>query len=79
MLQNQRFMTISTLMTKYFYIFGKHVIGFLLNYSMYLDLAGGTEETYYFAWVCMGGYYNLTIGIFLHTLKFKNLIARKTR
>jgi hypothetical protein len=75
--QNVLFMYNSTLITKTFYMFGKHIMGFFVSYLAFFDLLTPYHK-YLFHMLTLGGGYNLTIGIFLHTLKFKKYIGPRT-
>lgn len=74
---NQSFMRATAILTKLFFIFGKHLIGFFLNYCLFTKSIK-PDDLFLLSWVGMGGAYNLTIGIFLHTLKFKKYMGMRT-
>ncbi|CAF0898265.1 unnamed protein product [Didymodactylos carnosus] len=66
-----------TTMTKVFYIWAKHYIGYFLNYIRFLNRATD-EQIYHIYLLLIFSAFATTISIFLHTLKFKGYIAPKT-
>jgi len=68
------FYFIATWITKLFYIWAKHYIGFFLNYVRFLDRVDEKEkQAIYF--VLIFGAFATTISLFLHTLRFKHYIS----
>jgi len=75
--ENRNFFIIVTWITKVFYVWAKHYIGFFLNYVRFLDRV--TEEERYHIFLLMTfGAFATTISMFLHTLKFKKHIGPRT-
>jgi len=75
--KNREFYIIVTWVTKVFYVWAKHYIGFFLNYVRFLDRV--TEEQRYHIFLLMTfGAFATTISMFLHTLKFKRHIGPRT-
>jgi len=75
--QNEReslFLHLMTRMTRIFYMFAKHYVGYYFNYIRFLD-AVGDEERYYVYLMLMFGTTATTISMFLQTLKFKKYIS----
>ena len=72
--ENDRFMQRAALATKVGYIIGKHYVGYMVNYIAFLRPLD-TQQRAYMRWILLGGSYNLTIGVFVHTLKFKRIIG----
>src|SRR5690606_12699542 len=70
---NRQFYIIATVVTKSFYIWAKHFIGFFLNYARFLDRIT-PEQQYHIHLLGIFSGFVTTIAIFLHTLKFKKLL-----
>ena len=71
---NKLFFRYSSIITKIFYIWAKHFIGFFLNYARFLNRIGPDEE-YQMVYVGLMATYSVTFSVFLHTLKFKKYIG----
>jgi len=74
---NKSFFIIGTWVTKVFYVWAKHYIGFFLNYVRFLDRAND-EQIYHIYLLLIFSGFATTISMFLHTLKFKRYIGPKT-
>jgi len=75
--ENRGFFIFVTWVTKVFYIWAKHYIGYFLNYVRFLNRV--TEEQRYHIFLLMTfGAFATTISMFLHTLKFKKHIGPRT-
>jgi len=74
---NRTFFVVVTYITKAFYIWAKHFIGFFLNYSRFLDRITPTQVRHIYLMLIFSGAAT-TISMFLHTLKFKKMIGPKT-
>jgi hypothetical protein len=74
---NRNFIIISTWITKCFYIWAKHYIGFFLNYVRFLNQIT-SEQQYYIHLLLIWSGFATTIAMFLHTLKFKGYIGPRT-
>mmetsp|Transcript_13928 Transcript_13928/g.43974 ORF Transcript_13928/g.43974 Transcript_13928/m.43974 type:complete len:306 (+) Transcript_13928:117-1034(+) len=72
--RNSAFMNTSKYIASYFYLFGKHYVGAMLNYHLFLDKDTATMRGLMY-WTQLGAGYALTIGIFLHTLKFRKILS----
>jgi len=75
--RNRFFFFISTNVTKAFYIWAKHYIGYFLNYIVYLERLDETER-YHLYLLLIFSCFATTISLFLHTLKFKGYIGART-
>lgn len=73
---NVSFFISTKYIASYFYLFGKHYIGNMVNYQLYLDQDTPLVRGLIF-WNMLGAGYNLTIGVFLHTLKFRKILSPK--
>ena len=74
--KNRQFFLIMTYITKVFYIWAKHYIGFFLNYVRFFDLVSPDMQYHvYFLLICSA--FATTISMFLHTLKFKGYLGPK--
>lgn len=71
------FFMCAILVTKAFYIWAKHYIGYFLNYARFLDRVNDNEK-YYVSNVHIFSSFATTISIFLQTLKFKRYIGSRT-
>jgi hypothetical protein len=72
--KNQKFFVIVTYITKWFYVWAKHYIGFFLNYVRFFNRAND-EEIYYIYLLLIFSAFATTIAVFLHTLKFKGYLG----
>lgn len=72
--KNRQFFFIVTYLTKFFYVWAKHYIGFFLNYLRFFDRAQYDEIRYIYLLLLFGAFAT-TISIFLHTLKFKGYLG----
>ena len=72
--KNARLMQTSAYVTKVAYILGKHMLGYFVNYVAFVRGLTSWHRWLSYA-VMLGGGYNLTIGVFIHTLKFKKIIS----
>lgn len=71
---NKRFYLIVTMVTKIFYVWAKHYIGYFLNYIRFFNRAND-EQIYYIYLLLIFSAFATTISVFLHTLKFKGYIG----
>jgi len=62
------------MITKIFYIWAKHYIGYFLNYARFFNRIN-SEQTSYIYLLLIFSAFATTISIFLHTLKFKGYIG----
>ena len=74
---NRKFYIIVTMVTKIFYVWAKHYIGYFLNYVRFFDRAN-SQEIYYIYLLLIFSAFATTISVFLHTLKFKGYIGPRT-
>jgi len=74
---NRNFYIIVTWITKIFYVWAKHYIGYFLNYVRFLDRVTEEERHHIFLLMTFGAFAT-TISMFLHTLKFKKHIGPRT-
>ncbi|CAF0913100.1 unnamed protein product [Rotaria sordida] len=74
--KNKKFFFIVTHITKCFYIWAKHYIGFFLNYIRFFNRVD-TEDIYHIYLLLLFGAFATTISMFLHTLKFKGYLGPK--
>jgi len=73
----RRFYFVVGWMTKIFYIWAKHFIGYFLNYVRFLDKINEEERAaVYFTLIFAS--FATTISMFLHTLRFKHYIGPYT-
>ncbi|KAJ3109374.1 hypothetical protein HDU96_007239 [Phlyctochytrium bullatum] len=75
--KNFVFFTIATYVTKTFYIWAKHYIGYFLNYARFLDRIDDHEK-YYIHHILVFSSFATTIAVFLQTLKFKRYMGPRT-
>jgi hypothetical protein len=74
--KNKSFFVIGTYVTKVFYVWAKHYIGYYLNYVRFLNgISLETQRHMYL--LLISGCFATTISLFLHTLKFKKYIDAK--
>lgn len=71
---NRRFYLITTTITKIFYVWAKHYIGYFLNYVRFFDRANPEQIKYIYLLLIFSAFAT-TISVFLHTLKFKGYIG----
>ena len=71
---NKQFYVIATTITKVFYVWAKHYIGYFLNYARFFNRVN-PEQIYYIYLLLIFSAFATTISIFLHTLKFKGYIG----
>jgi hypothetical protein len=74
--KNRYFFFVVTYVTKWFYVWAKHYIGFFLNYIRFFNRAD-TEQIYHIYLLLLFSAFATTIAIFLHTLKFKGYLGPK--
>ena len=75
--QNKTFFIVVTWITKCFYVWAKHFIGFFMNYMRYMNRISA-EQQYHMYFLLIFSACATTIAMFLHTLKFKGYIGPKT-
>jgi len=71
--QNYTFFIIVTWITKFFYVWAKHYIGYFLNYVRFLNRISEGEK-YHIYLLLIFSAFATTVAVFLHTLKFKHYI-----
>ncbi|TPX37560.1 hypothetical protein SmJEL517_g00450 [Synchytrium microbalum] len=71
------FFKLAIMVTKIFYVWAKHYIGFFLNYARFLNRIDEYQAACVYQ-VAIFGASAITISIFLQTLKFKGYIGAKT-
>lgn len=74
---NKSFFSLATYVTKFFYIWAKHYLGFFLNYLRYMDRLSPENRKVQYG-LLLGGCWGTTIAMFIHTLKFKGYISART-
>ena len=75
--RNATFFYVETWITKVFYVFAKHFIGYFLNYARFLNrLDAG--EVYHIHLMLVFSCFATTISMFLHTLKFRGYMGPRT-
>lgn len=74
---NRRFFYVATIITKIFYVWAKHFIGFFLNYVRFLDRLE-PEQQYHLYFMLIMSCSATTISMFLQTLKVKGYMGPKT-
>lgn len=74
--KNKLFFQIATQVTKAFYLWAKHYIGFFLNYLRFMNKLSETE-IYDIHFLLIMSCFATTISMFLHTLKFKGYMGPK--
>lgn len=72
--KNMRFLKAMALISKIFYVWAKHFVGYYMNYMIYLGLVQ-EKNMYHFHWLLLVSGWATTIAVFLHTLKFKGYIG----
>jgi hypothetical protein len=72
--KNKTFFFIVTYITKWFYVWAKHYIGFFLNYIRFFNRVN-EENIYHIYLLILFGAFATTISVFLHTLKFKGYMG----
>lgn len=75
--KNKTFYIVVTWVTKVFYVWAKHYIGFFLNYMRFMNRINA-EQQYHTYFLLIFSACATTISMFLHTLKFKGYIGPKT-
>jgi len=75
--KNRDFYVVVTWITKVFYVWAKHYIGYFLNYARFLDRVTEGQRYHIFLLMTFGAFAT-TISMFLHTLKFKKHIGPRT-
>jgi hypothetical protein len=75
--KNRTFYIVVTWVTKVFYVWAKHYIGFFMNYMRFLDRISA-EQQYHMYFLLIFSACATTILMFLHTLKFKGYIGPRT-
>jgi len=70
---NHNFFIIVTWITKIFYVWAKHYIGYFLNYVRFLNRIS-EEEKYHIYLLLIFSAMATTIAVFLHTLKFRGYL-----
>jgi len=63
-------------LTKSFYIWAKHFIGFFLNYVRFIDVVSPYHQKCVFL-LLISGCFATTIAMFLHTLRFKGYLPAR--
>lgn len=74
--QNRSFFRVGTWVTKIFYLWAKHFIGFFMNY---VRLVGRTtrDQVEHMYLLLLFSCFATTVSMFLHTLKFKGYLSAK--
>lgn len=75
--KNRTFFMTVTWITKIFYVWAKHYIGFFMNYMRFMNRIS-PEQQYHMYFLLIFSACATTIAMFLHTLKFKGYIGPKT-
>lgn len=75
--RNATFFRVQTWVTKVFYVFAKHFIGYFLNYARFLDRLDAAEIRHVHLMLVFSCFAT-TISMFLHTLKFKGYMGPRT-
>jgi len=75
--ENYTFYIITTWITKGFYIWAKHFIGYFMNYIRFTNRIGDNDIKEMWLLLIWSGFAT-TISMFLHTLKFKRIISGRT-
>ena len=75
--RNETFFYVQTWVTKIFYVFAKHFIGYFLNYARFLDRLD-RGEIYHIHLMLVFSCFATTISMFLHTLKFRGYMGPRT-
>lgn len=71
---NRLFYHIAIHVTKLFFIFAKHMIGYFLNYARFMNRITETQ-IYHLYLLEISSAFATTISVFLHTLKFRKMIG----
>jgi len=66
-----------TWLTKFFYVWAKHYIGFFLNYYRFINAATAYDQKCIYL-MLISACFATTISLFLHTLRFKRYIKGTT-
>ncbi|KAI8898278.1 hypothetical protein BC833DRAFT_590451 [Globomyces pollinis-pini] len=75
--RNQVFYKFAITLTKTFYIWAKHYMGYFLNYARFLNRIDDVEVKNIYLMAIFSSFAT-TISIFLHTLKFRKMIGPRT-
>lgn len=75
--KNRTFFIVVNWVTKVFYIWAKHYIGYFLNYARFLDRITPSQVEHIYLMLIFSAAAT-TISMFLHTLKFKRYIGPRT-
>jgi hypothetical protein len=62
------------MITKIFYVWAKHYIGYFLNYARFFNRINSEQISYIYLLLIFSAFAT-TISVFLHTLKFKGYIG----
>lgn len=73
---NATFFFYATWITKIFYVWAKHFIGFGLNYLRFLNKPDAVDQEHMYG-LLLWSAFATTISMFLHTLKFKGYLEAK--
>eukprot|EP00929_Paragymnodinium_shiwhaense_P092142 TRINITY_DN5200_c0_g1_i2.p1 TRINITY_DN5200_c0_g1~~TRINITY_DN5200_c0_g1_i2.p1 ORF type:complete len:335 (+),score=67.71 TRINITY_DN5200_c0_g1_i2:72-1076(+) len=71
---NRQWINFQIWMSKIFMCFGKHMLGYLINYLIFLDAVPAHHHRSMRLMFILGGW-GTTIAVFLHTLKFKGYLG----
>jgi len=71
--KNSSYYFYATWLTKIFYVWAKHYIGFFLNYIRYVDKVNEYDQKCVFL-LLIAACFATTIAMFLHTLRFKHYL-----
>lgn len=74
---NHQFFLLVGWVTKIFYVWAKHFIGFFLNYVRFSGRITEEDQRHMFLLLLFSGFAT-TVSMFLHTLKFKGLLKPRT-
>ncbi|KAJ3380051.1 CTP synthase ura7 [Lobulomyces angularis] len=75
--RNRKFYAYAIFITKCFYVWAKHYIGFFLNYVRFMDRLNNQQQKNMYLLEIFSSMAT-TISVFLHTLKFKKYIGPRT-
>jgi len=73
--ENRLFYARSTIFIKYFYLYGKHIMGFGFNYLYYMNYVDDTQMKRWGWLLYLLNTGNVSISIFMHTLRFKRKLS----
>ena len=74
---HKTFYILSIYAIKFFVLFGKHYIGLFINSVRYLGGLSTTGDEKILHFMMIGNCGTVSIGMFLHTLRFKNVLRPK--